>query len=66
MCFLSTLLQGIAYDWEAPCHRVGNPAITRASLAALVGLSYIYLRYLENLGNRYCGTFWDIPGHREP
>ena len=44
----------------------GNPAIKRASLAALVGLSYIYLRYLENLGNRYCGTFGDIPGHREP
>jgi hypothetical protein len=66
MCFLPTSLQGIAYDGKHPVTAVGNPAITRASLAALFGLSYIYLPYLEYLGNRYCGTFWDIPGHREP
>ncbi len=41
-------------------------AITCASIAAWAAVSYIYVVYFEDLSNGHCGTFRDIPGHRQP
>jgi hypothetical protein len=51
--------------WEAPRHRTGSAAITRASSAALVALSYSVLKVRATGIAGHFGTFRDIAVHEQ-